>query len=155
MKRYYLAAAILVIVSLAAALGSVKLSGPGVNDTRASSDLQEINNSVVAYHDQYDKLPDSLRQVKVSPEISKRLSQYEYVPEAVIPTPTKAPRPNVGSAYAESIESSYKLCATFKTDTTKGQFKSEGNYFNPSDHRKGRQCFTGTVTAPFETPASR
>ena len=153
MKRYYIAAVVLVIVSITAALGSVKLASPVVSDTRAASDLEEINNSLVTYHDRYNKLPDTLLQIQVSPEISKRLSQYEYVPATSTPT-YKAPRSSIGN-YAEPVTSSYKLCATFQTDTLKKQSKPSMEDFNPSKHMKGRQCFTNTVNGTSYTPGTR
>lgn len=103
-------------------------------DGIASRDIRSLNRLVDDYASENKELPEDLSALRLKGDIDGRADNYEYIPE----------------------DSSYKLCAEFRTDTTEN--KAVGNPLenalsgslyrssystsnNPNYHKKGRQCF--------------
>lgn len=119
-----------------------------VIDSRTTSDLSAISVKINEYTRKNNKLPGSLGDVKLDDKLASRVGKYEYQPGGA-PTPKSAPTTleeylNYSSSSADS-GFSYKLCATFKTDTTKNEnditFLSYFGGSGSSKHPSGRHCF--------------
>lgn len=119
-----------------------------VIDSRTSSDLSAIAAKINEYARKNNKLPAALGDVKLDDKVASRVGNYEYLPgEASAPKsmPT-TPEDYLGYSSSSSGSAfSYKLCATFKTDTTKDEDDTIFlSYFGGSGamkHPSGRHCF--------------
>ena len=116
-------------------------------DDLISNDLNSIKNKISTYESSKGKSPESLDDLSLSDEIKKRQKKYNYVYE----------KPSGGK---------YKLCADFKTDTTKkdetdstslesalsksssiyDDYDAGSSYVNTNIHSKGKHCFEYTST---------
>ena len=123
MKKYYIAMAILAVVSLGAVIWHYAISRGAASDERKVSDITTLQLAVNNYAQDKGTTPASLGTLSLEGAIAKRLSDYEYLPG----------------------DNSFTICATFATDAslddaTYGS-SSESSYW----HKKGRQCFTSDV----------
>lgn len=127
-----------------------------VIDARAATDLYTITASVNEYVSKHSALPDNLKQLTLDDKVGSRLSNYEY---------QKLDRGSVqgnknrsdGITYDQSLiyspsygSYSYKICATFKTDTSKERNVTPISLFGSYSgsfaiHKTGKQCFTQTA----------
>lgn len=147
MKRYYLAALVLVIITLTAVIANTLVSKPYVTDRIVSEDLRALDTGIVSYYDKNQKLPDTLDELNVSADIKPRLKNYEYTLGSAVAS-AATPSPKTGLYFRpETLDREpFTLCATFKTDTTDNRVKMlDTEYFEPELHGKGRQCFTDYV----------
>lgn len=140
-----------------------------VIDSRTSADLSSIETAISTYVDKNDKLPATLGDVTLGDKIKSRVGNYEYQITQATQPDIKPTSPE--EEYLNSLEDyallaqagilQYKLCATFKTDTTK---EKDGNllmsYFSSgmAQHPSGRHCFdkkayTGGSDRPVASPA--
>jgi len=131
---------IFLMVLSALAVGTMLLQIPAVIDQRglaadkqAVTDLESLQSAITTYSQVNNKLPHAVEDTELAGSVKDRLSRYEYVPAG----------------------GSYKLCATFHTDTSKSGAKSSTgsgaslsssylSYLDFSVHGKGHQCFTKT-----------
>lgn len=138
-----------------------------VIDARTSSDLEAIVAAVGTYASKNDKLPASLSEITLEDErVKSRLASYEYqvtesapAPEETLPTDLMGDLEGLegfddllSEDYyrAQPASLSYKLCATFKTDTTKEKENSGIiPLLYPSSgmgrHPAGKHCFDQTA----------
>ena len=138
MRRYYIAAAVLIFIALAAGIANSLVSKPYVTDRIASEDLRALNSHILTYYNENKQLPDTLSQLDIKGDLQSRVVDYEYTPS-----------PGMSS------RESFTLCATFNTNTNDNRTKMlEPGYFDPSNHDKGRQCFTDYVSA-YEAGSAR
>lgn len=126
-----------------------------VIDARTSSDLSAITASISKYASTNNKLPDDLADLELDDEkVKGRLSSYEYQKSESSAKPqrnTDLESLFNSDFYRPSTSSfSYKLCATFKTDTTKEE--DEGGVIplltsssGMQKHPKGKHCFDQTA----------
>lgn len=119
-----------------------------VIDSRTSSDLSAITAKVSEYTKKNNKLPAALSDVKLDDKVASRAGKYEYQPgQAAAPksTPTTQDDYLSYSPSASDSSFSYKLCATFKTDTAKNEDDTTFlSYFGGSEtskHPSGHYCF--------------
>jgi hypothetical protein len=141
-----------------------------VIDSRTSADLSSIETAVSAYVDKNDKLPAALSDVTLGDKVKSRVGNYEYqITQAtqpdIKPTSPEADYLNSLEDYALFAQAGilqYKLCATFKTDTTTKE--NDGNllmsYFSSgmAQHPSGRHCFdkkaySGGSDRPVASPS--
>ena len=147
------AAGAAVVVSLMAVLLLVLpifAKRDAVIDSRTMSDLSAISVKISEYTRKNSKLPGSLSDIKLDDKLASRIGKYEYQPGSA-PAPKSAPTTLEEylnySPSSSSTDSgfSYKLCATFKTDTTKNEddttFLAYFGGSGSSKHPSGRHCF--------------
>lgn len=123
-----------------------------VIDMRTSSDLSAIATKIGEYTKKNNKLPESLKDIKLDDKVASRIGKYEYQPgQAAAPksAPTSLEDYMSYSSSSSTSSFSYKLCATFKTDTTKDEADNTLlSYFGGSKtagHPSGRHCFDHTA----------
>lgn len=123
-----------------------------VIDARTTSDLSAIVAKISEYTKKNNKLPASLSDVKLDDKVASRVEKYEYQPgQAAAPksAPTTLEDYLDYSSSSSSSSFSYKLCANFKTDTTKNEdditFLSYFGGSSTSEHPSGRHCFDHTA----------
>lgn len=141
-----------------------------VIDSRTSADLSSIETAITAYVDKNNKLPATLSDVTLGDKVKSRVGNYEYQITQATQQNSKQPT-SPEDDYLNSLEDyalfaqagilQYKLCATFKTDTTK---ENDGNllmsYFSSgmAQHPSGRHCFdkkaySGGSDRPVASPS--
>lgn len=165
MQVIYMAAVALItlVVAVLLVVFPIMSKRDAVMDARTSSDLEAIVTAVGTYASKNNKLPAALTDVKLEDErVASRLGSYEYQVTQSTPKEsetTPLTRDMFGDLeglldedyYKTETDSfSYKLCATFKTDTTKKE--EEGGViplFYPSsgmsNHPSGKHCFDQTA----------
>lgn len=124
-----------------------------VIDSRTSADLSSIEIAITTYVDKNDKLPATLGDVTLDDKVKSRVANYEYqITQATQPEikPTSPEEEYLNSLedyalFAQAGILQYKLCATFKTDTTTKE-KDDNllmSYFSSgmAAHPSGRHCF--------------
>jgi competence protein ComGC len=127
-----------------------------VIDSRTSNDLSAISTQISNYAQKNSKLPAALRDLKLDDAVASRVGSYEY--EVTQAQTQKKSTFDLDSLYrigggssSSSAALSYKLCATFKTDTTKADKDVSpivplfGGSSQWTRHPSGRHCFDQTV----------
>lgn len=122
MKKYYIAMAILAAVSLGAIIWHYAISRGAASDERKVSDITTLQMAVDDYAQEKGTAPVSLNVLALEGAVTKRLSDYEYIPG----------------------DSSFTICTTFSTDASIDG-SSYGSPDSPHWHKKGRQCFTSDI----------
>ncbi len=177
MQMVYLGAATLVTLAVAVlvVVFPIMSKRDAVIDARTSSDLEAIVTAVGTYTSKNNKLPAALSDVKLEDErVKSRLGSYEYQVTESKPAEGNETAPTAGDDMfsldslldedyykTQTSTFSYKLCATFKTDTSKDE--EEGGViplFYPSssmsNHPSGKHCFDHTAYGGADDkPASR
>ena len=145
MIKAYLTLAIISAVVLAALVyGFTQVGSPGHRralelDNERISGLTSIKSAVQGYHTKNKKLPTTLDDLLKD-------SNYSYLDERI-------QDPETEQKYEYSIvnQTSYKLCATFVTDSEDEKNKKGGfrDYYVDKEfkHPKGHHCFNLNVTA--------
>lgn len=113
-------------------------------DEQRVNDLQQIQNSVVNYWQQKNKIPKDLIELKDS--------GYAFPAD---------PETNLSYEYILTGDLSFKLCANFKTVIKPETYGSSYPYSSPAgvtltptnwDHDLGRVCFDNTINKNFYKP---
>ncbi len=125
-----------------------------VIDSRTASDLQTISIAVGDYVTKNNKLPGALNEPTIEDaRVKGRLASYEYSVTAV----EAQEKPQSNSFFSEDFFNSrssgkalgYKLCATFKTDTSQKEVVQGIPFLTSasqmSTHPKGKHCFDLTA----------
>mgnify|MGYP007095775077 FL=1 len=138
MKRYYLFFAVVIAVSLTAAVSLYLVRRGPVADQLLSNDMRAIASEIDNYYLTKNELPASLSQITFSTaDLIDRARTLEYRV--------------MNNGTTSGNQAQYELCATFRADQTSS--RSTINYGaapNPDYHGKGRQCFTYTELAAFK-----
>lgn len=120
-------------------------------DNAIENDIKTIQQKVDSYYYKKSKLPGSLSDIALAEEVKNRTKAYGY-------------------KYSKVSSKSYKLCAKFKTDTTKESANgsnaleayldksysnsygaSESKKSDPAIHKTGEECFSyslGNYSSP-------
>lgn len=150
-KLYAIAAGVLVaLAAILLVIFPIMARRDTVIDSRTSNDLTAIVSAVNKYVEKNNKLPASLRDVELNEKIASRVGTYEY--EATTQesgTTPKVPQDDLFYEYGRPSGTtfSYKLCATFKTDTNKEDddqpvfLSMMYGGSGMSKHPSGRHCF--------------
>lgn len=146
------AAAVVGVVAVLLVVLPIFSKRDAVIDSRTSSDLSTISTEISEYTKKNNKLPESLRDIKLDDKVASRIGKYEYQPGQAA-SPKSAPTTfEEYLSYSPGADSSfsYKLCATFKTDTMKEEdddpiFLSYFTSSGMAKHPSGRHCFDQTA----------
>lgn len=159
--RSMIYAGVVGVVTIAASVLLVAFPVAGqrdhVIDARTASDLETISSAIGIYTAKNSKLPESVNEVTIDDSrVKSRLSSYEYnVTQASESQEDKPESSN--SFFSEDLFPSrssgtmlgYKLCATFKTDTSKKESSPAIPFLTRSSqmstHPKGKHCFDLTA----------
>ncbi len=139
MRNYYLGAAVIVAVCVVVVGIQASLGATVRYDEQIVTDLTQIETDISTQANSGHVLPLSLDGIATKVD-KKRMAErgYEY---HLLPSTTHV------SSTAQDHK--YQLCAVFKTNTLptkQSRYSTSGlDYFNPSQHTKGRSCFTATV----------
>ncbi len=142
-------------------------------DKRVANDLSRIQSAITDYRDAHNgKLPASLDDIELDHDTTAaRLGQYKYTPDKQVssedigqvrPSQLLLTEDDAGQDGGQSYESylrqqtiqKYKLCATFRTDTTKQEESPLDNFSSLvsgtsaktpfTKHIQGEVCFDRT-----------
>lgn len=121
-------------------------------DNAIENDIKSIKSKVDSYYYKKSKLPKSISDLTLSDEVENRVKAYDY-------------------KYSTVSGRSYKLCAKFKTDTTKESTNgtnalesyldksygdsyrsSESKTADPAIHKAGEECFSYSMSRYQEDP---
>ncbi len=124
-----------------------------VIDSRTSDDLSSISFAINEFVNDNIKLPDTLSELKLDDKIKARFGVYEYEKTNtstkigdVEPVTSEDANDTISDLLrAPSQQFSYKLCANFKTDTSKDNDRSPIPFLATSSdfgtHPAGKHCF--------------
>jgi len=104
-------------------------------DQNLVNNLTSVENAVNAYNEKYKKLPDNISQIENNNDI--------YLdPHSLSDAETGAP-----IIYQKTSESTFQLCATFRTDNKSVNPKNNNTYYSDPMklHLAGYQCLPGQV----------
>ena len=138
MRRYVIAMIVLAVISAASvAANHFARQGP-LADRKTEEDIRRLQTAIQLFADKEYRIPDRIEELSPKEKLNGQLSQYEYR--------------NLGRGPGNR-KYEYELCATFRTDTLKGEPGSDDYddiYLDASKHRKGRHCFKSTefITRP-------
>ncbi|QQS19739.1 hypothetical protein IPL85_05745 [Candidatus Saccharibacteria bacterium] len=122
------------IVAIGLQIPTISQQKAKASDQQKSQDIATLHSSIDTYNSSRNSLPKTLSDLKNIDDTKDRLDDYKYSPS----------------------QESYKLCATFKTDTTKDTESSYTAYSSsynsdveadPYKHGKGNKCFTYEVSS--------
>ncbi|QQS18529.1 hypothetical protein IPL68_00200 [Candidatus Saccharibacteria bacterium] len=140
-KLLVLVLAIASAIAIGLQVPTLSLQKSKASDEQKSQDISSLSYEIKSYNSNEGELPTRLTELqKLDDEVKNRLDDYRYEPS----------------------EDSFKLCATFKTDTApdKSELKSSSyssSYIDSSRHKKGNVCFTYEVYSygsRFDYPSS-
>ncbi|HUC20735.1 MAG TPA: hypothetical protein VMR98_04540 [Candidatus Polarisedimenticolaceae bacterium] len=139
MRKYYIAAVLIVLFGLASFGLYYATSKDVIADQQAAADIQQLQSEVNSYANRNKKLPDRLNDLDLSQQkVAARLGDYAYQPLGITEEPPKYSY-NKGVHYY-----TYEICADFKTvkeESTQNTSDVIEYFSNSSGHHKGRNCF--------------
>jgi len=112
-------------------------------DQAVISNIYNIESLVNAYYDHYEKLPDTINDLKND-------SSTYLDPSILIDPDTKA-----AIVYEKASDQNYKLCATFRLNSfTDGSGPERVSYpgNNDKNHQAGYQCLNGNLYSIVKQP---
>ena len=103
-------------------------------DQNLVNNLTSLENAVNSYNDKYKKLPDNLMSVQNNRDIY--LDAHSLVD----------PETNTPIVYHKTGDTTFELCATFRTDNKNVDPRLDPSYSDPTKlHLAGYQCLPSTV----------
>ncbi len=143
MKKYYIAMAIVVAITVVSIAGYYLTFANTVRDTVKEQDISTLSTAVNDYVSANKRLPESLDQVKLTSSIKRHLDRYTYK--------------KVGK-YTDQYEDQlrYQLCTDFKSQAAQSRpldvHDSEyQSYVDTYSHGSGPTCFKLYAYVPRPT----
>lgn len=136
MRKYYIAAAIIALITFGSYVVYFQVSQETAADKTALADIQLLQEKISGYVQEHRVLPGTLSDLNVAKlKVASRLGDYSYVP---------------ASQASRDGDYEYEICATFKTEKAESNagYSSENFIDSSSGHKQGRHCFKLKSYAP-------